>query len=156
MEELEAAFSTLIAKELFYLIAPNFIGESSSRKVYSFVDSKYVIKFETEDRHFQNVNEWNVWEHVEQTEYARWFAPCKYISPCGKVLIQEFADPILHSSELPKAVPSFFTDLKVLNFGLIGKQLVCVDYGYTRLLEEGLTKKMRAVDWNLPERVGYV
>jgi hypothetical protein len=47
----------------------------------------------------------------------------------------------------PTALPAFFTDFKRENFGFIDGRFVCHDYGTTLLMERGMTKAMRKVDW---------
>lgn len=83
---------------------------------------------------------------VEHTQHARWFAPCKAISGCGRIMLQAYAEP-LAAIALPAEVPAFFTDLKPSNWGRIGNQPVACDYGRTMLMSRGLTKAMKKADW---------
>ena len=55
------------------------IGEGQDRKVFELpiTGGKWCVKFETgSGRLFQNVEEWNIWQAVQDTEHAKWFAPC--------------------------------------------------------------------------------
>lgn len=47
----------------------------------------------------------------------------------------------------PDRMPAFLTDMKRTNYGLIGKQVVCHDYGTNLLMQMGLTKRMKKADW---------
>lgn len=44
-------------------------------------------------------------------------------------------------------MPSFFSDLKYQNFGVLDGHLVAHDYGYSNILSQGLTKRMRKAVW---------
>jgi len=95
-----------------------------------------------------------MWHEVQFTPWARWFAPCRRISPCGIVLIQERTRPLPHG-ELPKELPDFFTDLKPENFGLIDGQVVCHDYALhlasSNWLGKAKMKKVKKDEWRLPD-----
>ncbi|MDF0750302.1 hypothetical protein NLU14_08670 [Marinobacter sp. 71-i] len=138
-----------IAYDLFQLLTDRgeLLGNGVSRHVYPYgLDSRMVIKFEQEEN-FQNTAEWNVWNHVKYMDIAKWFAPVEFISPCGRILIQRRTQPFKTDTQLPKSVPAFFTDTKVDNWGMLKGKAVCHDYGYHRLLEMGMTKRMRAPAW---------
>ena len=121
------------------------IGAGIARCVYECnIDSKMVIKIESTSQSFHNVEEWNVWEAVQKTKFAKWFAPCVYISSCGTVLLQKKTSPVLN---WPKKIPDFFTDCKMDNYGMYRKHFVCHDYGLNMLKERGISKKMRKVKW---------
>lgn len=133
--------------ELLGFMCGDFIGDGMTRHVYRFApDDKYVIKFELHDGHFQNVSEWQLWDSVQHTKHAKWFAPCHGISQCGRILIQRYADPIA-AINLPAEVPAFFTDLKPGNWGQIKGQPVAVDYGKHLMLENGMSSRMRKAHW---------
>lgn len=57
-----------------------------------------------------------------------WFAPVKWISPNGRVLIMKktVEKP---NKKRPERVPKFLWDVKWDNFGWIGNKFVCHDYG---------------------------
>ncbi len=118
-----------------------FIGHGAFRNVYeSEQDSTSVIKIELNDS-FQNVIENEIWERVKYVdEVAKWFAPVKYISECGTVLIMAKCQP-LGNRKVDK-IPSFFTDVKDANFGIYKGRVVCLDYGSTLLMEAGMKIKL--------------
>jgi hypothetical protein len=105
-----------------------------------------VIKLEDGYRAFQNVIEWDTWDRVKGTKWACWFAPCVWISQCGAVLVMKRTTPA-RQHEYPERVPMFLTDLKRANYGLLGKRLVCHDYGTNMAYEHGLNDRMRRADW---------
>jgi len=130
------------------MVIGDHIACGSTRCVYAHAMSPEdtVVKIEAGDALFCNVYEHQVWEHVEQTEFAKWFAPVRKISPCGTVLFMARCEPV-HKTDLPTHVPAFFTDLKANNFGWYEGRVVCIDYGYHRFIERGMTKKLRKAVW---------
>lgn len=138
-----------IPYELLALLCDQRLGHGMTREVFRlYTDPSKVIKFELESGHFQNVLEYQVWDHVKDAEkFAKWFAPCHYISHCGRILVQSYAEP-LAAIALPAEVPAFFTDLKPSNWGHIKGQPVAVDYGKHLMLERGMTTRMRKADWS--------
>lgn len=137
-----------IPYELLALLCDQRLGHGMTREVFRFYpDPTKVIKFELESGHFQNVLEYQLWDHVQHTKFAKWFAPCRYISHCGRILIQDYAEP-LAAIALPAEVPAFFTDLKPSNWGAIKGQPVAVDYGKHLMLERGMNGRMRKADWS--------
>lgn len=140
-------FTTTIAKDLFSLICGPKIGQGAFREVYaSNTNPKVVVKFEGREGNFDNIIEHEVWQRIQNTEFARWFAPVRHISACGTILVQDRTEP-LAMSELPARIPAFFTDLKRQNWGRLNGKIVCHDYGRNLLMEEGMTKRMRKADW---------
>lgn len=112
------------------------LGEGVGREVYVYaLDETKVIKVETTAHSFQNITEWQVWQEVQHTQYAKWFAPCHWISPCGIVLIQSRTQPV---KKPPEKIPNFFTDLKAENYGRLKGRFVCHDYGLNLLVANGL------------------
>ncbi len=137
-----------ITADFFPLICGDLLGEGSGRAVYECrLDPTIVIKFETGSRHFQNVMEWFVWERVHFVDEVKdWFCPCVSISACGTILIQKKAANA-RAKELPNRVPAYFTDFKVENWGIYLGKPVIRDYGTHLMLENGMTKRMKSVDW---------
>jgi hypothetical protein len=127
------------------------IGSGCYRDVYLCrLDTSLVVKIEKENKNFHNIKEWNIWEEIKYSDYQKWFAPCFDISDDGKILIQrkiEFG----RKGDYPKKVPSFFTDVQPKNFGFIGKQLVCCDYGSTIITRSFNDKKQLRADWKIGE-----
>lgn len=144
-------------RQAFDLLCNQQIGCGMSRQVF---DSRLlpdcVVKVENVAGHFQNVMEWETWQRVKSTPHARWFAACRWISNNGEILIMERTVPAARS-EFPDKMPAYLCDFKRTNFGMTfcpagrGGQrtgrLVCHDYGTNLLLEKGLTKRMRKVQW---------
>jgi len=141
-------FPTTLSMDMFQLFCGDLIGEGIARRVYQHaLDPNLVVKIEDRARSFQNVFEWQVWDRVREAKgIAAWFAPCEAISPCGAILIQR-RTAAARESEHPARVPTFFTDLKRSNWGLIGKRLVCHDYGSHLMLENGMTSRSKRADW---------
>ncbi|MAK38206.1 MAG: hypothetical protein CMC15_18750 [Flavobacteriaceae bacterium] len=109
------------------------LGSGMSRDVYQhpFCEDK-IIKVENDSFNFQNVAEWNLWKEWQYDDIMKkWLAPCFSISDSGTFLIMAKTEP-LNNSRVPKKVPSFLTDHKKANFGLLNNRVVCHDYGYTR------------------------
>lgn len=124
------------------------VGWGSAREVYKMraPQDDCVVKLESKSYSFQNVREWNVWETVKETKFAKWFAPCVSISPNGSVLIQRKTTPV-PSDMWPEKVPCFLTDLKRANFGMYEGRLVCHDYGLHLLMENGMTTRLKKANW---------
>lgn len=137
--------NTAIHRDLFHLLCDQQIGYGIARTVWSSrVLPSSVIKVEENAGSFQNVAEWQVWEAVKGTQFERWFAPCEWISANGSVLIQAKTVPAL---KYPERLPVFLTDTKRANYGLYKGRFVCHDYGKHLLLENGMTRRERKVEW---------
>lgn len=134
--------------DFFEMICDEKLGSGMSREVYSCsLDPSVVIKFETTQGRFQNIVEWETWQDVKETDYAKWFAPCVNISSCGSVLIMKRTTPIKNLKRYPERMPAFLGDFKYSNYGMYKGHLCTHDYGRTLLVSEGLTKRTRSVDW---------
>lgn len=154
-------------RELEGLFLGQKVGEGMSRSVYllnepdtwgrhkltggalpSPSSAKFVVKVEDPKQGmFQNVSEWQVWEYVRSTPMEKWFAPCKAISPCGLYLIQSRVEP-LRKADLPAKMPAFLSDLKRENFGMLGKRLVCSDYGLVIYAIRSASKRLVKANWS--------
>lgn len=74
-----------------------------------------------------------------------WFAPVKWISPNGRILVMRKTEE-KPDKKRPDKVPDFLWDVKVDNFGWIGNNLVCHDYGqFYNMID--YKKKMKKVKW---------
>lgn len=142
------SFDTTVSKDFFRLMVGALLGTGSCREVYAnTTHDGSVIKFELGSKSFQNVAEWEIWNTVKDTPYAKWFAECHNISPCGCVLLQERTQPVMFD-ELPKEIPTFFADYSIENWGKLSDgRIVCHDYGVMMMLERGLTKRMKKAEW---------
>lgn len=146
----------IIWREAFNVLCDERIGYGMSRSVFtSKLLPECVVKIEDSAGRFQNVVEWETWQRVKDTDYSRWFAACKWISPCGAVLIMERTRPPAPDEFLDK-MPAFLCDFKRTNYGMLapgpsrtGKDdfLVCHDYGTHLMFENGMTKRMRKAEW---------
>ena len=135
-------------RDAFNLLCGEKIGEGIHRTVYEcLVRPDLVVKVENDDyRYFANVIEqkfWNDWENYEKI--SRWLAPCEYLSPDGRILLQKRCDPIASGGALPDQLPAFLTDVKRSNFGWLEGRLVCLDYAIT-ILNPSL--RGRKVGWD--------
>jgi len=138
----------IVGRELFDFFLGTYIGSGSYRDVFNHNEnSKLVVKIENREAHGDNWAELRLWRAVENTEYAKWFAPCKYISTNGIILYQRKTAPIeTKEKKIPKEIPAFFTDVKRSNFGWIGNQLVCHDYSHCleKFTSQSLSKRMQS------------
>jgi hypothetical protein len=126
--------NTAVFEDAFNLLCGDKLGEGIHRTVFECrVRPDLVVKAETHQlhRYFANVMEMKFWSDNEHDpNVARWLAPCRYLSPDGRILLQERAESLPASYRLPARLPAFLTDIKRSNFGLIKRRLVCVDYAY--------------------------
>lgn len=137
--------NTSVHRDAFNLLCDERIGQGMSRQVFSsLLLPDCVIKIEDSSANFQNIIEWETWKAVKGTDFEALFAPCRWISPNGIVLVMEKTIP---TNDLPARMPAFLADFKRGNFGLLRGQFVCHDYGSHLMLENGMTRRMRKVDW---------
>lgn len=136
----------LIQKEFTRMLFGKQIGRGLSRTVYVLLsDPTLVIKTEIKGNSFQNIREWEYWNEMKGTPVEKWLAPCLFISPCGTVLIQKRCET-LDKSKYPSKLPSFFTDTKYQNFGLLNNKFVCFDYGNIPF-SKGVNSKTVKANW---------
>lgn len=129
--------------EMWNMVVGEYIDEGAFRDVYkNRLNPDTVIKVQKlENDHFDNIMEWKLWESVQYApKYNKWFAPCLFISPNGRILIQRKTEP-LRKADFPKQVPSFLWDLKIDNWGWFRDRPVCHDYGNFNLVRDS--------DWKL-------
>lgn len=144
--------SSVLNQDLFDLVCGYQIATGSSRSVWTYtMVPDWVLKIEPANNSFQNVKEWETWFDVMNAKrVARWFAPCHWISPNGKILIQERVYDAPQNYKYPKRVPRWFTDLKKRNWGLTSEgNFVCRDYGLTLLSTYGCDEIIyQKAEWN--------
>lgn len=134
-------------QDCFDLMCGRKIGEGIHRMVFECkVRPDLVVKVESDDyRYFANVLEFKFWEdHERYAPVSRWLAPCEFLSPEGRILLQKRCDKVPESYKLPKKMPEFLTDMKRDNFGILNGKLVCVDYAMT--IPSPVTK-LRNAEW---------
>lgn len=146
--------SANIHEQLWRMVVGDLLGYGVGRNVYVCeTDPTIVIKIEDKAGSFQNVIEWETWLNVKcNPKVAKWFAPCRYISPNGAILVQSRTRPPA-PHEFPDQMPRFLTDFKRTNYGVLGRQFVAHDYGTNNLYLHGIALRMRKVSWwNLEDR----
>lgn len=134
-------------EEAFNLLCGKKLGEGIHRNVFECrIREDLVVKVETDDfRYFANVLEMKFWsDHQHYAKVADWLAPCEFMSPDGRILLQKRAQPLRDGDDLPAKLPSFLSDVKRDNFGLLNGKIVCVDYAMTIPSPSIRQKK---VDW---------
>ena len=140
-------FQQTVERDFFQFMCGELIGSGQFRDVYVFEqDPRYVIKIETGAQSFSNIREWDLWNDAQfmSEEIRGWLAPCKSISPSGTVLLQRRTTP---ATKYPEKIPSWMTDTKKQNFGMIGRKFVAHDYGNNRVCNQGLTKRLMIANW---------
>lgn len=135
-------------EDAFNILCGKLLGEGIHRKVFECrIRPDLVVKVEhdTDWRYFANVLEMRFWDdHQYFDKVAQWLAPCEYMSPDGRILLQRRALPIVDSSALPAQLPEFLSDVKVDNFGMLDGRLVCVDYAMTI---PNPSTRLKKVEW---------
>lgn len=136
-----------VHQDSFNLLCDALIGYGISRQVFSSrLMPQSVVKVEQDAARFQNVMEYQIWQSVKETDFAKWFAPCEFISANGSVLVQARTEPVPRN-QFPKQMPVFLTDFKRANYGLYDGRVVCHDYGTALLFEYGMSKRMKKAEW---------
>lgn len=128
------------------------INSGTYRAVYNYNlgrKNQYVLKIEPG---FTSCNaiEASVWAEVKyftnKLEWVKkWFAPVEWISPNGKILCMQKTEE-KPNKKRPTEIPSFLSDVKPENYGWIGNNFVCHDYGHLW----GVTnfkKQFKKVNW---------
>lgn len=135
----------IVSLELCDFIFGELLGSGISRYVFDYKpDKKWVIKVDVSDYN-ANVIEHKIWEHVKFTKNEKWFAPCGTISRCGRIMLQRKVEYATYD-KYPKKMPTFLTDFKYQNFGLLEGKLVCVDYAGAIITSFG-ERKLKIVEW---------
>lgn len=123
-----------IFRDAFDMLCGDKIGSGVYRDVFSCKlrpDLVVKVERETDYRDFTNAREMRFWcDNQDYRPVAKWLAPCEFLSPDGRILLQRKATITTESDlpNLPKHLPAFLTDTKFGNFGWIEGKLVCVDY----------------------------
>lgn len=142
-------------KEFLECFVGKLIARGTTREVFECkFDKSVVIKVQ---RAFQTQNAVEVatWKRVEDTpSVAKWFAPVLGYSSSMRVIVQRRTMPLLKP---PARIPEFLTDRKVQNYGMIGKQVVCHDYGLMDLgrIAPGNFKMEPAEWWDVGTQNDY-
>lgn len=95
-------------EDAFNFLCHDVLGQGIHRKVFScrFRDD-LVVKVEDNGdnpmRSFANVREMDFWTYWRDHEpVAKWLAPCEYLSPDGRLMLQRRVDPIPSDFPLPE------------------------------------------------------
>lgn len=139
-----------VLTEFLNVMCGPLLGEGIARKVFACaLDPTKVVKIEQGGGSFQNVREWQTWNDLVGTPYAKHLAPCLDISSSGIVLIQSRVEP-LSASVASSVLPSFLSDRKRENWGLLKSVLVCCDYGSNLAVNHGAyASKLRRHTWGV-------
>lgn len=136
-------------EDAFNLLCGNKIGSGIHRDVFECrLRPDLVVKVEIVEtwRYFANVHEMKFWNDNEyRKDITKWLAPCEYLSPDGRILLQRRVDPIGSKTRLPDKLPAFLTDVKKDNYGLLDGRLVCFDYA---LSIPNPSTRLKKVDWS--------
>lgn len=137
--------------ELLHVLCGKLLGKGSTRSVYkNEFNAKLVVKVANCKAGIRaNIEEFNTWESVQFVNGVNsYFARVHSMSQFGSVLVQECVPNIPAGNY---KIPSFFTDLKAENFGLVvgakKSQAVCRDYGINLLREKDM--KINLVNFNV-------
>ena len=135
-------------EDAFNLLCGDELGSGTQRNVFECrIRNDLVVKVEKENdwRLFANVHEMKFWRDNEYySAISKWLAPCAYLSPDGRILLQKKVRTVQSDDVLPDMLPQFLTDIKRNNFGWIGEQLVAVDYA---LNLTNASVRMKKVNW---------
>ncbi len=141
---------------LLYDFISSLCGENIGSGVYrdvfvSNLNHDHVIKVEREGSNC-NMVEAMIWEEIREFKndlawVKKWFAPVHWISPNGRILVMTKTNPKDHGRYTPpKKIPAFMWDVKLDNFGWIGKNYVCHDYAQFHNMIH-YPKKMKNANW---------
>lgn len=124
------------------------LGQGCSRSVYEFKpDPRYVIKITDWAGIESNLLELHIWMELKWVhDLAQWLAPVIWANQDCRVILQRRVE-FKAIGKYPKKVPHWFTDLKIQNYGWIGRRFVCADYGGC-VITNGFTRRMKTVNWN--------
>ena len=135
-------------EDAFNLLCGEKIGSGIHRDVFECrLRPDLVVKVEQERdwRYFSNVHEMKFWsDNRDFKRVSDWLAPCEYMSPDGRILLQKKVRIAQLTDDLPEKLPAFLTDIKPENFGHLNGNLVCIDYAFTI---DNPKINLRKVDW---------
>lgn len=136
-------------RDAFNLLCGEKLGSGIHRDVYECrLRPELVVKVEIacDWRYFANVQEMKFWSDNQHfAKVANWLAPCEYMSPDGRILLQRKVRIATEADDLPKQVPGFLSDLKPCNFGWLDNRFVVVDYAMTI---DRPNLRLKAANWS--------
>lgn len=137
-----------VATDLCLSMLGEKLGTGCYRSTYVFnLNRDFVIKVEPLNTHC-NMAEWLFWQeiHKEDSDLKNWFAPVRWISPNGRLLVMQKTNQYPKNKNLtrPTKIPEIMNDVKWDNYGWIGNRFVCHDYAsFSKAIN--LSKKMQDV-----------
>lgn len=136
-------------EDAFNLLCGEKLGGGIHREVFDCrLRPDLVVKVERDDtwRYFSNVREMKFWDDNQHfKKVADWLAPCVYMSPDGRILLQRRVKLATRFDDLPDMMPAFLTDFKPDNYGFLEGRLVCIDYAMT--IDNPSVKLKKVPDW---------
>ncbi len=135
-------------EDAFNLLCGDKLGSGIHRDVYACrlrPDCVVKVEIDTTWRIVSNYIEQKFWNDNEhRPNVARWLAPCMYLSPDARILIQRRVDPIRSTDKMPDMLPTFLSDIKRENFGILDDKIVCVDYA---IHIDNVSTRLKKVSW---------
>lgn len=135
----EADLDTLPWPQFQRKYCTEYLGRGIARDVWllnpdSVSGQDLVVKVAKARHEFSNAMEWELWRYFSRSDEQRFLAPCVDISATGDRLVMRRTYPLparKFRGHLPKLVPTWMTDLKLSNWGLLlgNPVAVCHDYG---------------------------
>lgn len=136
--------------DAFNMLCGDVLGSGLHRKVFECkLRPDLVVKVENakdeEYRNFANVFEQNFWDSNQYYQKVSiWLAPCEYLSPDGRILLQKKCMPVTQAElDAVNFLPKFLTDIKPENFGRYEGRIVCIDYAITILHPDAKLRKIK-------------
>ena len=144
---LEKSKDVFFCQDLIAFICGEHIGSGQYRDVFQYnLDPKLVVKIQRDTDSFNNIKEFELWCNVNYTAYEKYFAPCRWISSNGRIMLQDKTTPPTKRKPPPDLIPKCFFDIKESNFGYIGKNFVAHDYDFS-LGNIDVNKKLTFKKW---------
>lgn len=141
-----ASYPEITVESYHGFLLGEYLGGGVARRTYrSRLDWNAVVKLEPANCDFQNIAEWHLWSNASASLEA-WLAPCITISPCGRILMQRFVEPITED-RLPDKVPGVLSDLHMGNWGWLDGRPVALDYGRNLAGVMSENTRLKKVDW---------
>jgi hypothetical protein len=104
------------------------LGSGIHRRTYVYLPDTSCVLKEAIDEVWPNAAEMQFWLNSQFVkDISMHLAPCVWLSSDARFLIQKRARPVDYDA-LPLTMPSFLTDIKRSNFGMLDDRLVCIDY----------------------------
>lgn len=118
-----------VAADFIDLFLGEEIGYGQYRRAYlCHTNKNWVIKVARDaEGIYHNMHEWHTWSNMPE-HMQKYYAPVRWLSPKGNVIIQERVDPCPQLPEMTITLPDI-NDLKRTNIGLLEGRYVVFDIG---------------------------